>query len=472
MTIVVVLEPDDKFFLDIQNALDRIKSVLNLNFDIHRFYKISEIDTFLLDLKKQQSDVKVLLAILPMSEIKDLNTATLEKIKQNYSTDIVLTGYDKPQRLETQSLSWPIKNIIYKPFDELILHEHLHFALSENKIIKTKFVHNSAEKYLIEKIRRNELIGLSDFGFRMKSESKYHPHQLYKFYHTFFQRGTHRSCYARWIKSDNHHHDFVFYQIDPEFMSSLRLAINHSKNKLKSMIWDGVKSADTWPKLTLMIQLKNQTESSKIVDYVQRKFPQITCESFELPNQKVDSKASCDFLITDQTYDIKILDSAFVKRPLVISVGPKLKTREELEKVFEVETLKIFEPIDRNFLGKILKTYYPQLKESEPIEPTWVTDSESFLQSDIMVAENLSESSLIFDRLTLLDVGGIQEFALPHAAEEDMETIIGKIHGSSPVANEKKMYPHQVVFFGMQDHLLKQIRLWMMSNYIKKHGKE
>lgn len=416
------------------------------------------------------------LLILSLDTLDPAITADdLKSIQTKYKTNLVITAFQDTLKPLKKTETWPIENLIYKPFDAAILKEHLRFSFIRSEVVKTTAVHSSKDENQIEKIRRHDFLRLSDFGFMIETESEYNLLEPLKFYHSYFLDQKKSSVWAKAVsrlQSDTQIvYEFVFCTPTPGLITKLRLTGNESKTKLKNVDWAGLEVNKPLLDPHIYIQLNDDSDFERLKDFFKRKFP--TATIFEFPKVPEKEKLNCDLFIFENEFTAEQLKAVFVKPPLYFRVtNDPIKSREETVKTLTAETLRLPKPIDRNYLGRMMNSFFPGCVEAEPNPITWFTSAETVLYSELITVSQLSEAAFTYRNESPLERGAHQEFALTQEDESDLKPIQAKIQYVETVPDAEKKFTHQVVFFGIRDEFLKKIRLWMLQTHInqKKSG--
>lgn len=116
-------------------------------------------------------------------------------------TSVVLTAFDH-ENFDLKSLEASfVNNIIFKPFDSLILEEHTRYAfVGRKKPSDENFKSNKLEAQ-VEMVKDIPCEGLSDLGFLTISDREVSAGSVSKFYSTEFASGNIKSVMARCVKS-------------------------------------------------------------------------------------------------------------------------------------------------------------------------------------------------------------------------------------------------------------------------------
>jgi hypothetical protein len=461
MPYLCLIEPDVKTAAQIGQIIEPFLKEKNSVF-LHGT-TAAELEEKIQIENKTNEPTLLLIVAVELNNLK--NDYMLRDLKEKFKTDLVAVAFEDTKCPEHLITSLPVENIIYKPLDAAIMFEHIRFAMTKSDIVKTTAVHSLSEKCEIEKIRRFELIGLSDFGFICKTASKIEIGQYFKFYHPLFQSGTAQSSWARLVATNDQLMYFIYCCPNLTITNLLRKRVADSKNKLKSIKWKGFQHAQPISNPTIHICLSEAEEKQKLLDYFQRKFPKVKVVDWK-PNPK-EPKAESQLLITDQAMTKKNLEQYFTKTPLVFSVSPLPKDRKEIQGLMEIEAARIQFPIDRNFIGKIITSYFPDTEELDPSITTWIGSDSKILNSTLIEVTQLSEAAFVYNRTPILDRGSIQEFAIPEDDENELSPILAKTQFTSDKPGQDQTFTHQIVFYGIRDTSLKKLRLWMRLRHIQ-----
>jgi hypothetical protein len=458
---VCVIDTDLKSAESIRTATEKIRQDLNLSY-LHKS-TLAELNEFLS--QPETKDTAISLLILCTEDIHPLTLDELEKIKIKYKTNLILTAFDDSLKPLKKTDTWPIENIIYKPFDPAILQEHLQFALIKGEKNKTTAVHTTTEKNNIEKIRRQNFLHITDFGFSIESTFEYTLNHPYKFYHLSFFDKKKASQWVKAISRNNNTYEFIFCVPTHAIVAHLREKTSASNAKLKNVKWQGFEKNKIKNAPLVFLQKNDPDDLARLKDYFARKFP--SAKIIDLPEGKSTEKIKCDLIISEIEFSPEQLNGLFEESPLYFRLcNDGLGERSEAEKILSSETVRLSQPVDRNFLGRMMNSYFPGCVETEPNPTHWITLADPALHSEMIEANELSEVAFIYMNDTMLTVGEFQEFALTQEDETELRPIKAKVQFVDTKPDAEHKYLHQVVFFGVRDDLLKRIRLWMLQTFI------
>ena len=133
MPYLVAIERDPKCYKEIQENWSELAKELG-----HEVIAFSTMEDFNTEFAKPENVNKIiLLMIVAAEEIKGDLITGLNDLKDKHKCNILLSMFDDPLKPLKKVSTFPVRNIIYKPFDLTILKEHTRFAIMSEKKIKT-----------------------------------------------------------------------------------------------------------------------------------------------------------------------------------------------------------------------------------------------------------------------------------------------------------------------------------------------
>jgi hypothetical protein len=463
MPYLVAIERDPKCYKEIQENWSELAKELG-----HEVIAFSTMEDFNTEFSKPENVNKIiLLLIVAAEEIKGDLVTGLSELKEKYKCNILLSMFDDPLKPLKKVSTFPVRNIIYKPFDLTILKEHTRFAIMSEKKIKTQFVHTTQVEATIESIKKFKMSQLSEFGFKIEKNYPLEKNKAYKFYHPLFANKKNQHAWARLLNETDTQYEMHFCQSVSVVLSQLRKKVASSKSKVNSPVWAGA-NANKQTALTIALQISDEAVANSTQELLTRNFKDLTfiANSDINPKQKI----SADVLITDVVYEENTLDAQFSKRPLIIRIYDDAPKRADLEKRFELEFIRIEKPLDRSFLVKVIYNLFPSLAENEEeIQKVTALIEDNISLSEVIKIQEFSEAAISFSDPHKYDLGLIMNIALPQDDEINLQEFKAKIHYVSEKPNPDKVYLYQFVLFGMKDQFLKNIRLWALQKHIEKN---
>ena len=178
--------------------------------------------------QSEPSDEDKLLVVITKDEILGRNNIPLlEKTKdlfvkkglcsESEQTAFLVTAFDREGFNISQYQSKVIWNVLMKPFDDLILKEHISYAVAGRHPPSSYGVANMKTSALIEMLKDVDIESISDVGFITKSYLEIPPGQIAKYYGKDFEIGDSRSVLAVCLRSEPH----------PSFPGAFRCAFSY-----------------------------------------------------------------------------------------------------------------------------------------------------------------------------------------------------------------------------------------------------
>lgn len=471
MPFLCTVDKDTKAAADISNATEKLRQEAKLEYK--SFTTLSEFDQFIQSENKKDpakpTDAEISLLVVSSDVIPNINKEALENLKEKYKAQhLVVSAFYDPLHPLKKIETWPVDNIIFKPFDQAILQEHLRFSSLQGKKITPTAVHSAKENFEIEKIRRYSFTALSEFGFKIISKSNFELNVAYKFYHFIFQDQKRLSLWAKPIYHQGDEYEFIFCCPTPAVITQLRKKSTESQTKLKNVIFNGWQKNKDLRKVKIGVELANPDEVTALKSFFSRRYPDV--EVIDIVDDKTPPPAVIHLFISEKSFDSKYIQERFGADCLYFYITNEVfKSRKEAEDILHKQTARLAKPLDRHYLSRLLLSYFPSLRDSEPLPIQWFTVQEETLFSETVIAQEFSEAAFVYERETILAPGHYQEFALPHEDENELKPLKAKIQFADDKANATtKLFPHQVVFYGIRDDLLKKIRLWGLQTFIQK----
>ncbi|MEK6628329.1 MAG: hypothetical protein AABY53_06865 [Bdellovibrionota bacterium] len=464
MSYLIAIESDPKCYKEIEQGWADVAKELG-----HEVLLFKTIEEFKTEFAKPEYLNKViLLIIVGHDKFKgDLKTE-LEAFKTKYKCDLLLSIFDDPIKPVKKTELLPVHNIIYKPFDLTILKEHTRFAVLKGQKLRPLFVHTTQASTTIESLKRFKILQLSEFAFKIDKAHTLEINKSYKFYNSLFANKKNQHAWGRVINSAADYYELVFSQVSPPVLTQIRKKVATSNQKVKAPNWIGL-SENKHTALRIALQVSEEAVEKSLQELLSRNFKDL---SFVL-NKDINPKAKiiADVIITEMAYDTKLIETQFLKKPLIIRIFDKEIPRSELEKSFEIEFLRIEKPLDKALLVKMFKLCYPMMTEGgEEIQRITAQLSDDTMLAEVVNIQDFSEAGITFTDKIRHEVGEIIEIALPQDDEANRQEIKAKVNFASekPSGDKEKVFSHQFVLFGMKDEYLKMIRLWALQKHIDK----
>jgi hypothetical protein len=199
---------------------------------------------------KEEENVELRLIVIKSEFLKHKGFDLLKKTREYFiqrgictkedPTAYIVTAFEADHFDYSKYENQVVSNIIFKPFDKLILRAHLRVAMAGSKIEKGGDLYvQKTSKLNIELLKEAPMISLNETGFVTSSDRELPLGAITKYYGKIFQSGKFSSVYAKLSKqvktSDKVWHcHFVFFNIQPAQSSIVRRAVKADK-KFKSV---------------------------------------------------------------------------------------------------------------------------------------------------------------------------------------------------------------------------------------------
>lgn len=159
-------------------------------------------------------------------------------------TAFVLTAFDNPD-FDIRKYEDPIlNNVVLKPFDKLILLQHLTFAIDGRHPPSKYSVVQQKTTAVVELLKEVTMEAVSDVGFITKSEREIPPGSICKYYSESFMSERHRSLFAICRDCTKHptlpnmfQASFTFFAIDQTQISNMRKKTRNKDAKPYTFSW-------------------------------------------------------------------------------------------------------------------------------------------------------------------------------------------------------------------------------------------
>ena len=119
-------------------------------------------------------------------------------------TRMIITAFENPD-FDLKLVEDPIiSNVIFKPFDELILQQHLHFALKGHHPASQSFVHKVQTAQEVEMTKEAQMEAVGDIGFVTRSPREVKVGQIAKYYGDVFKSKGRTHVMGRCVACEPH----------------------------------------------------------------------------------------------------------------------------------------------------------------------------------------------------------------------------------------------------------------------------
>lgn len=415
-------------------------------------------------------------------------------------TALIFTAFDSPTFDISLAEERIVNNVIFKPFDKLILKQHLEYALTGHHPVETTTVASMKLSSTIEMLKEVCLSSLSEVGFTTVNNHEIKQGALTKYYSDVFKTDEKRSVFAychscKELPSKDFLCEFHFFGIDLKQTSQIRRQILTVKNHESSEIPRPKPAAA--PKVQVLIldeDVGSSNESKSLMTerfsntevYVYNHYTQLlsdisdkeTAQRQQLPQQFDIVVANYDLfqIEKEKRWDsiCKLLRERQEKYKITSEARPQLFLTSKLKiapddiKEMAAWTKELFfSPLDKSYAAKKLLLLNPSLVSKEAVSVSSIPQDQTLKVANPVEITQISEAGLVLKYYRPLGTGAFREFILWRPQELEISEITGTVNFTEKDKNGGDFFLNHFVFFGMRDYYLKHIRLWLLDAYIK-----
>ncbi len=415
-------------------------------------------------------------------------------------TAAILTAFDSPEfdiKLAEERI---INNVIFKPFDKLILKQHLEYALSgRHPLESSATVATMKISSTIEMLKEIPFKSLSELGFKTVNNHKIEVGSIAKYYDSIFEVDSKRGLFAicsscNELSPKEFLCEFLFVGADsPQAQKIRRYVLANKKHTLKNIensqngnVQILILDDDTKTVEDLQLLLKERFSNVETFCYTHLSQLQVDLEDKDTTHRQILPK-SFDLVIANadafadggaakweqilQTFKDRCLRTQIPEKvPELILSSRQKKSADDIRNLLEWSKEVFFLPWDRLYVVKKLLTQWTSLTPKEPVTYAELEETGTFKVANPVSITQISEAGIILKYYRALGIGSFREFILWRPEEIDTPEIIGTCNFAEKEKGGDEFLNH-FVFFGMKDHYLKHIRLWLREAYIKQKEK-
>ncbi len=531
MKYIYVLEDDPRLKKDLFETLKSIDPNLGVRFfndlaSFHEWLKIAitqgplslatggnfhELDTTK-DNPPTPSDSDELRLVIAKDEMLGTRNMSLVRRARDFfvrkkmctaaePTALILTAFDSPEfdiKLAEERI---INNVIFKPFDKLILKQHLEYALTGRHPLNSDTVASMKIKSVIEMLKEVSLHSVSEIGFTSYNNHEIRVGSFTKYYSDAFVAKNKRSAFAictacTEVGPEKYFCEFQFFGLSNLQISEIRRHVLSQKtHQIKNL-----ENTQTKPSRILIIDEDERTTSDLKMVFGER-----------MSNAEVFVYSSyaqlCSDLSDKETVQRQILPSQF---EIVLSqynifeeekesrwTGLKKLLQERAEKAgrsFVAPDLYFYSkkeisfelyrsfgtwvkdiyylPFDKSYMMKKLLLQHPGMINKAPTTVKEYQEEVILKVANPVEITEISEAGLILKYYRNMSIGSFREFILWLPDETETPEIIGTCNYTEKDKNGGNFHLNHFVFFGMKDLFLKHVRLWVRNSYIHSKSDE
>ncbi|MGZ3747604.1 MAG: hypothetical protein ACXWRE_09545 [Pseudobdellovibrionaceae bacterium] len=422
-------------------------------------------------------------------------------------TSLVLTSFENPDFDIKLAEDRIINNVIFKPFDKLILQQHLNFAIGGRHPASQYSVHNMKTSATIEMLKEVELEALSDVGFISVSNRAIAPGSFAKYYNSSFISHRQKSMMALCLRCEPHPERKDYYRCSFTYLGADSFQISNIRKQVRkkdaqSLPYDWLQKKSVAPvhiafitsETELAQNFKENIEKSfhnakvhlftRLQDFFYAIDPELAKKDKREFNNNHQITSPLNAIFGDESLfedNFKerwqsILETVSTKTRLpsdnpskkteVFLLTKKSYTDQEQRTLGEIVKDIFFTPMDPLYIIKKLVLFLPQLSPVEKIQLPSIRQYEITKAATPIEISEFSEAGLVMKYYRPISAGAFREFILWLPHEIELPEFLATCNYNEENQNEKGVYFNHFVFFGMNDHYLKHIRRWILQNHV------
>jgi hypothetical protein len=525
MKFIFVLEDDLRFQNDLYEALKAIDPKLHIRFfkslaDFHEWLKLAAHEGSLALAKGGQPfhldtsppvapaanhELKLVISKDEFLGTRNLNLARRARdffIRRKICTAedptaLILTSFDNPSFDIKIAQDRIINNVIFKPFDSLILKQDLEYGIIGRHPIKdgttiASFKVNST----IEMLKEAPIKSLSEIGFTTINNAEIQIGVLSKYYSPLFEAENKKSmfatCYScKQLSEKEFSCEFHFFAAETPQIAQIRRQLltdkshtleefqNSQDAQVRVLILDETGPAG----LDLKVFVSERFSNSEV--YFYSSFAQLvsdlndrdTTHRQTLPKQIDYIFAHYDAFVQEKDKrwaQICEYIKARNDNPFEVTGDPDLFLFSQYKlSNDEARTLTpwckelFFTPFDKLYISKKLTNDFKNFNNKNPITIASRGENSKIKIANPVDIIQISEAGLVMKYYRTISIGAFREFMLWRPNETVTSEIIATVNFHEKSAGSEEQCLNHFVFFGMKDVYLKHIRLWLRDLYIK-----
>lgn len=411
-------------------------------------------------------------------------------IRSDAPAGIIVTAFDNPHE-DLRSLRDPLlKNIIYKPFDKLILRQHLEYALKPDTHFTPSAIASIDASAEVDLLKKVPLAEISEIGFSLPLPKKMEIGETHKFFHPLFETKNQNHLWARLVDHDPATQVGVFQHFAASANQIKKIHAHVAEHEHTNATVKKVPDK----KIKVLILDSGPPQGLEILNDLMVNFPEGQLAHYshfaqamlDLDDKDSPKRKTLPEFFTVVLINIDLLEGDGAKRKELI-----IKTLEERAKRYAREdkaqpTIYLFgnprsttqtpeswrdyaqdfflAPIDKNYALKKIFTHlnYSGTKTYEILSKR---TQENILLSELVKVQKISEAGVSIQSPEKIKIGEFREIVFESKADNTQHILLGQVHFVRE-DNISKAYVADLVFYGVTDAVLKQVRLWLLKTYI------
>ena len=474
---ILIVDNETKSVDEIKKAL----TALDSQNEIESYSSFAEFDKSVS--QKNPDEIKFNLLLLEYSLLKhndwEAKLSDLRTKNKVENAPIIFLSYEHATLNHKTTGKFKILNIFYKPFDPLILKESLNLALKHGENVKPIEMKPQSSSTLVAIMKEIDLLSLSEVGFATKNNSAVALNSFSKYYGPLFTNGKKQSVWAQCVSSkpipdepETYINQFHFIGLEQIVLLKLRKYIQEKKqNKEKKYDWK-IETGVLGKEIKIAILDLQENLNTHFKEDIETHFKNASVDILVFDPAKKNEKYETHYdLIINTSHLLKqdLYKPCFSDESLHMLLTDHAVSDDEFREWLLIYRDIFKHPIDRRLFYKKLKLILPDLVFMEDPEHLTISTQEKIKAASLIKVSEICELYLNFSYHRELSLGEFREFAFIAEDENQIVQMPAFCNSADKGASEPGQgasFMHQFVFWGTTDYYMKQIRIWLLQNYI------
>ena len=412
-----------------------------------------------------------------LAELKSANQIT---------ATICFTAFDDGSINRKHVSTLAIFNILYRPFDLLILKESINIALSSKKNVKPVEMRAQSATSTINILKEIEVISISELGFLTLNDSAISVQSTTKYFSSIFSHGKKQSAWAQCMmsiplksKPGFFISKFQFIGMDPACLLALRkFIVGNKKNHVANSAWSLAAPDDIQPVRIALIDTKDDRAGAFVTD-LESHYQNVKVEFIKIdPSKRSEPSDEQYNLVINLNPSLKHDDfkNKFDKDMKYFLFSPDPLTDDKIKSFAAVYHDIFLAPLDKTYFYKKMKLHTKALALTELNEVMAISTGEKIKAASMVQLTEICELYVNFKYTRELSYGTMRDFVFMHEDENQITELPAFCNFSELIkakpGEKTDAYFHQFIFLGMTDHYLKQIRIWLLQSFIEQNKRD
>ena len=451
------------------------------------FAKLEHVDAHLKTLTEDEQltyynfDLMVLDYNLVPAADWEAKLAALRSKNSVENASLCFTAFDNVQVSRKHIHQLHARNIFYRPFDPLILRESLNMAMKFNTTVTPIEMKPQVTNSKVAILKEVELVSICELGFITMNERAIEKYSFSKYMSPLFKNDKKLSVWAQCIlsvempnKPGVYINKFQFVGIESGALMHLRKHLQENKHKKAAGgVWN-LQSTGSDKKVNIAIVDVKDEKMAKVKSDLESRFSNVKVDAIILdPRDSKPVGTHYDFVINlALNLNPKDFKRKFSAETRHFLMAGEAINEEKLERLQPFYSDIFTHPLDKSYFYKKLKIFFQDLDFAEVPDMLNIATGEKLKALNMVKINEICELYINFLYYRELELETSREFAFISEDETQMVELPGFCNFKEKIKHRDEknnpVYMHQFIFWGMTDHYLKQIRIWLLSNYIQK----